>query len=131
MGRKKNPAGSRLSFPLYEPSLPVELGEIAIRLNQDIFRIKIEKQANKDIMYADDTLLLASFPSTLEGSKEQKERKIRGKVLFCLSRRAVIPALVHPVRINIPKKPTGNSKYITYSLVPSTKPSSWALYRVQ
>lgn len=79
MGRKKNPAGSHLSFPQYEPSLPVELGEIAIRLNQDIFRIKIEKQANKDIMYADDTLLLASFPSTLEGSKEQKERKIRGR----------------------------------------------------
>lgn len=82
MGRKKNPAGSRLSFPLYEPSLPVEHGEIAIRLNQDIFRIKIEKQANKDIMYADDTLLLASFPSTLEGFERTKRKEDKREGAF-------------------------------------------------
>ena len=75
MGRKKNPAGSRLSFPQYEPSLPVEHGEIAIRLNQDIFRIKIGKQTNKDIMYADDALLSPSFRSTLEGFERTKRKE--------------------------------------------------------
>ena len=32
--------------------------------------------------------------------------------------------------INIPKKPTGNSKCTTCSLVPNTKPRNWALKRV-
>lgn len=130
MGRKKNPAGSRLSFPQYEPSLPVEHGEIAIRLNQDIFRIKIEKQANKDIMYADDTLLLASFPSTLEGFKRTKRKEDTREGPFCLSRRAMVPAMVHPVQDKYSRETIGNSKCITCSLVPNTKPSRWALNRV-
>ena len=95
MGRKKNLTGSSLSSPQYEPSLPVKHSEIAIRLNQDIFRIKIEKQANKDIMYADDILLLASLPSTLESFERTKKTRIRGKRLFYLSRMTVVPAMVH------------------------------------
>lgn len=86
MGRKENPTGSRLHSPQDEPSLPLEHGEIAIRLNQDIFRIKIEKQANKEIMYADDTLLLASLRAHWRVSKEQKEARIIGKRMLSLPR---------------------------------------------
>lgn len=86
MGQEeKNPTGSCLSTPLpqYELSLPAEHSEIAIRLNQDIFRIKIEKQANKEIMYADDILLLASLPSTLESfERTKKEMRMIAKRLF-------------------------------------------------
>lgn len=73
VSRKKDPAGLRLRSPESEPSLPVAHSAIAIRRNQGIFRIKMEKQANKEIMYADDRLPLASLPSTPEGLKEQKE----------------------------------------------------------
>lgn len=86
MGRKKNSTGSRLSSPQYEPSLPVERSEIAIRLNQDIFRIKIEKQANKEIMYADDILPLASLPSTLENCERTKRTEDNSEEAFYLSR---------------------------------------------
>lgn len=103
MGRKKNPTGSCLSSPQYEPSLPVEHSEIAIRLNQDIFRIKIEKQANKEIMYADDILLLASLTSALRVLKEQKEMRIIAKRLF--QGAMVLAALL--LSTNIPKELIG------------------------
>lgn len=93
-GRKKNPTGSRLSSPQYELSLPVEHSEIAIRLNQDIFRIKIEKQPNKEIMYADDILLLASLPSTLESFERTKRNEDDSKEAFLLPRRIMVPATV-------------------------------------
>lgn len=103
MGRKKNPTGSCLSSPQYEPSLPLEHSEIAIRLNQDIFRIKIEKQANKEIMYADDILLLASLTSALRVLKEQKEIRIIAKRLF---QGAMVPADLL-LSTNIPKELIG------------------------
>lgn len=82
--------------PQYEPSLPVEHSEIAIRLNQDIFRIKIEKQANKEIMYADDILLLASLPSTLESFERTKRNEDKREEAFYLSRMTDVPAVVCP-----------------------------------
>lgn len=84
MGRKKILPGRVSTVPHPQdkpslPSLPVECGEIAIRLNQDIFRIKMEKQTNKTVMYADGILPLASLPSTLE-SFIWGEQKERGKI---------------------------------------------------
>lgn len=74
----------------------MEHSEIAIRLNQDIFRIKIEKQANKDIMYADDILLLASLPSTLESFERTKRNEDKREEAFLpFSRMMVVPAMVH------------------------------------
>lgn len=103
MGRKKKILPGHVSLPQSHPtpshpqeelSLPVEHSEIAIRLNQDIFRIKMEKQTNKTVMYADGTLPLASLPSTLESfslgrtkGKEGNRRKI-----FCLPMMRMPPA---------------------------------------
>lgn len=91
MGRKKKKKSYRVTSPSLpnpqdEPSLPVEHSEIAIRLNQDIFRIKMEKQTNKTVMYADGALPLASLPSTLEsftlgGTKGREENR---REVFCL-----------------------------------------------
>lgn len=60
----------------------MEHSEIAIRLNQDIFRIKIEKRANKEIMYADDIHLLASLPSTLESLERTKRNENNSEEAF-------------------------------------------------
>lgn len=72
MSRKENPAGLRLCSLKSEPSLPKEHSETAIRLNQDIFRIKTEKQANREVMFADDILLLASLPGSVERYERTK-----------------------------------------------------------
>jgi hypothetical protein len=74
--------------------VPVEHGEVAIRLNQDIFRIKIEKQANKAVMYADDILLLASLPSTLVSFKGTKRNEENKKETFCLSKMTTALAML-------------------------------------
>jgi hypothetical protein len=63
----------------------MEHSEIAIRLNQDIFRIKMEKQTNKTVMYADGTLPLASVPSTLESFRlgRTKGKEENRREVFC------------------------------------------------
>lgn len=75
MSRKKNPAGLSLCSLKPEPSLPMEHSETAVRLNQDIFRIKTEKQANKEIMFADDIRLLASLPGSVERCERTKRNE--------------------------------------------------------
>lgn len=72
-------------------------------------------------MYADDTSISIYFQHT-GGFEEQKERKIRGKVLFCLSRRAVIPVGT-PCQDKYSKETNWKCKCITYSLYQVLSPA--------